>query len=446
MLLIFFLSVVFAFVLYRMTPEERARVFQAVLATIRQLQDAATRGRSRGRAECEPFRDALRARTPWVLVTPTLVALNVVIFVFMLFGAGALSDPATLVRWGANFGPRTTNGEWWRLVTSMFVHSGMLHLLVNVAGLVSIGLILERLVGSLTFAAVYVAAGVFASLVSLSIYPMGVSAGASGAIFGLYGLLLASSIWGLLHRSEVTIPLAAVKRLAPAAVVFILFNLAGDGVGSTAELTGLVAGIVCGLVLARGVSGGKSPARRVAATMAAAIAIAVASAVVLRGVTDVRPEIERVAAVEDHTAGVYRTAVERFRNGRITAAALARMIDETIVPELHAADSRLKSVHGVPQEQQPLVADAEDYFRLRLESWRLRAEGLRKTDMLTPRADARKEPVSNASWRLRAEAQHRTSLLTLGKAEGMERESLEALHRIKSAEPEVMSSKPADQK
>jgi hypothetical protein len=319
-------------------------------------------------------------------------------------------------------------------VTSMFVHPGLISLLVNIASLIQIGVILERLLGRLTFAAVYLAAGVFASLVSLTLFPMAVSSGAAGAIFGLYGLLLASSIWGLLHRSDVTIPLAAVKRLAPAAGLFILFNVAGDGVGATAGLTGLVAGIVCGLVLARGVSGGKPAARRVAVTMAAAVAIAVASAVVLRGVTDVRPEIERVVAVEDHTASVYRTAVERFRNGRITAAALGGMIDETIVPELHAADSRLKAVHGVPQEQQPLVADAEDYFRLRLESWRLRAEGLRKTNMLTPRADAREEPVSNASWRLRAEAQHRTSLLTLGKAEGMERESLEALHKITPAD------------
>src|SRR5437660_444765 len=162
MLLIFFLSVVFAFVFYRMTPEERARVLQAALASIRQLKDAAARGRSRGRAECEPFRDALRARTPW-------------------------------------------------------------------------------------------------------------------------------STWGLLHRSDVTIPLAAVQRLAPDAVVFVLYNMAGDGLGSTAELIGLFAGIVCGLVLARGVSSGTPPARRVAATMAAAFAIAVASAVVLRGVTDVRP-------------------------------------------------------------------------------------------------------------------------------------------------------------
>jgi hypothetical protein len=265
---------------------------------------------------------------------------------------------------------------------------------------------------------------------------MAVSVGASGAIFGLYGLLVASSVWGLLHRSNVTIPLAAVKRLAPVAVLFVLFNVAGDGIGSAAELTGLVAGLLCGLVLTRGVSGGKPPARRVAATLAAAAAIAVASAVVMRGVTDVRPEIERVIAVEDRTASTYRTAVERFKAGRITAAALAEMIDQTIVPELHAADTRMKALDGVPHEQQPMVAAAEDYFRLRFESWRLRAEGLRKSDTHTPQADPRKEPVSSESWRLRAEAQHRASVLTLGKAEGMERESLEALHRIRPADQE----------
>ena len=74
----------------------------------------------------------------------------------------------TLVGWGGNVGVRTTNGEWWRLATAMFVHSGMFHLLVNTAALVQLGLILERLVGRLTFAAVYVAAGIFAGLASLA--------------------------------------------------------------------------------------------------------------------------------------------------------------------------------------------------------------------------------------------------------------------------------------
>src|SRR5437773_1625158 len=142
------------------TPEQRAQFGQRVLASLRRTKDAATRRRP----DLEPFRDALYERTPWILVTPALVALNAAVFVLMLFGRGAFSDPQTLVAWGGNFGPRTTNGEWWRVVTTMFVHSGMVHLLVNLAGLVQVGLILERLVGHIAFAAVYVAAGVLASV------------------------------------------------------------------------------------------------------------------------------------------------------------------------------------------------------------------------------------------------------------------------------------------
>ena len=66
-----------------------------------------------------------------MLVTPALVALNVTVFLIILVGPGALADPQTLVGWGGNFGPRTTNGEWWRLVTATFVHSEMLPILVR---------------------------------------------------------------------------------------------------------------------------------------------------------------------------------------------------------------------------------------------------------------------------------------------------------------------------
>lgn len=422
-----FLLVVLVVAFRASTPDERVRLARAVLAAIRQVKDGATHRR----LELKPFRDALRARTHWALLTPALVALNVTIFVYMLFGAGALSDPETLVGWGGNFGPRTTNGEWWRLAMTMFVHSGMLHLLVNVASLVQLGLILERLVGPLAFAAVYVAAGVFANLMSLSTYPVAVSVGASGAIFGLYGLLLAASIWGVLRRSSVTIPLIAFKGLGPAAAVFILYNVVNDGLGSTAELTGLVAGFVCGLVLTRGVSDRQPPARRVAVAMAATVVIAVASAVSLRGIADVRPEIERVVAVEGRTAGAYQIALDRFRRGRISAEALAQLIDRTIMPELQAADARLKALHGVPHEHQPLVAGAEEYLRLRSESWRLRAEGLRKINTLPLREAWGTEGASDESWRLRAEAQYRANMLKLGKAEGAERASLEALQRIR---------------
>jgi rhomboid protease GluP len=413
---------------YLMTPEERLRVIRDLPAVIRQVKDAAEGG-----PEWELFRAALLARTRWVLVTPALVVLNATIFGFMLFGAGALSDPETLVGWGANFGPRTTNGEWWRLVTTMFLHSGTLHLLVNLCGLVPLGLILERLVGPFAFAAVYVAAGVLASLVSLSGSPVDVSVGASGAIFGTYGLLLASSIWGMFHRTMVTIPLMAVKMLGPTAAAFILYNVATDNVHGTAELTGFAAGLVCGLVLGRGVIDRKPAARPVAAGMAATAMIAVMFAVPLRGVADVRPDIERIVAVEDRTASSYETAVDQFRKGRITAEALAQLIDRSIMPELQAAGARLKALQGVPPEHQPLVASAEEYVRLREKSWRLRAEGLRQMYMLALREVGRTKPGSDESGRLRVDDLHKANLLTLGNAETAERVSLEALQRIRPA-------------
>src|SRR6185295_6613162 len=122
-----------------------------------------------------------------------------------------------------------------------------------------------------------------------------------GAIFGMYGLLLASAIWSLFHRSAVTIPLRTVKRLIPAVAVFLLYN----GLQSRPDHVGFLVGFACGLVMARGISDRKPAARRVAVAMGATAMIAIAAAVPLRGVTDARPETARVIAVEDRTAGVY---------------------------------------------------------------------------------------------------------------------------------------------
>src|SRR5688572_10637232 len=149
--------------LYLMTPEERVELAQSAVAAIRRAIRAAIQSSSSG----EPFDDFLRMRTGYPVVTPSLVAVNTLIFTFMLFGPGALNDVQTLVNWGTNFAPRTTNGEWWRLITATFVHAGMLHLLATIAGLVPLGLILERAVGRVTFATTYVAAGILASVISL---------------------------------------------------------------------------------------------------------------------------------------------------------------------------------------------------------------------------------------------------------------------------------------
>jgi membrane associated rhomboid family serine protease len=400
MVLILFLGVVL-YVAYRATTaEERARVARAVLEAIREARRAAAR-----REANEPFRAALVARTRRAPVTPALVALNAVIFLFMLVGAGSLGDPDTFVRWGGNFGPRTTNGEWWRLVATAFIHSGMLSLLVNIAGMFQLGLVLERLVGPVAFAVTYVAAAVCASLVSLSLHPDTVNAGASAAIFGIYGLLLASSIWSIRHRSTVTIPLQTLKRVAPAAAVFILYNLGTAGSERALQLAGLLTGVVCGGVLMKNIGDRKPPAPVVAAAALAIVVAAVACAVPLRGMACVKPEIERLASLEDRAVSAYQAEVERFKDGRINAARLAGVIDRTITPDVQAARARLKTLKNVPHDQQPLVNAADEYLRLRDESWRLRSEAL-----------------------------HKSSMPTLRKADETERASLEAFHTIKAAQ------------
>ena len=74
-------------------------------------------------------------------------------------------------------------------------------------------------------------------------------------------------------------------------------------------------------------------------------------------------------------------AVRRFTNGELTLKELVAVIERTILPELRAAQDRLKQLQHVPREQAPLVADADQYFKLREESWQARAAGLRRTSL-----------------------------------------------------------------
>jgi rhomboid protease GluP len=380
MVLSLFLAVVLYFAYRATTAEERARLARTVVAAVREARDAAARRETAG-----SFREALRARTPRAAVTPVLVGLNALVFLFMLAGAGSLGDPETLVSWGGNFGPRTTNGEWWRLLATAFVHSGMLSLLVNIVGLLQIGLVLERLVGPVAFAVTYAAGAICGGLVSLSLHPISVNAGAAAATSGIYGLLLAASIWSIRHRSAVTIPDPVLKRVAPAAAVFVLYNFAPAGSERAIQYAGLLAGVVCGGMLMKNISQRKPPLALVAGAALAMVAVAMVCAVPLRGMAYVKPEIERLAELEDRTASAYQSHVERFKDGRLTAEKLAAMIDNTITPEVQAARTRLKTLKNVPREQQPLVAAADEYLRLRDEGWRLRAEALHKSNMPTLR-------------------------------------------------------------
>jgi hypothetical protein len=413
------------YAIYVMSPEERLRAAKRVQDLARDGADIL----AERRAMPEPFRDALRTRTPLAYATGAVAAMMTVVWLFMTLGGG-FSDPSGLIGWGASFGPLTTNGEWWRLGASVLVHAGFVHFVINMIGFVPLGIVVERMVGHVAFAVVFLAAGLFAGLESLSAMPMAVVAGADGAIFGIYGLFAAALVWNIRRpppeellqlgdlRPSIVEPDAAdstetpapplqmtrdaMIRLAPGVVIFVLYH-AANGL-QTSELSGLVGGFAAGLVLARRSSERTASLVQAGAVGVVALVVILGSAAMLKGIADVRPEIAKVVALESETAGQYEKAVGQFKNGGISSQALAKVISQSIVPELQAARVRLKAVNGVPPEHQPLVTSAEEYLRLRDESWRLRADALRKSNMVALKAADRSERASlEALEKLRAE-------------------------------------------
>jgi rhomboid protease GluP len=408
-----------AIVVYKVTtPEERLPAVRAAIDTLSGIN--AQRHRALG-----PFQRALRARTPRALVTPALAAANVAVFVGMMLGAGALNDPTTIVSWGGSFGPRTTNGEWWRLVAAIFVNPGFLQLLINVVALLQVGVVVERLVGRWAFTTTYLASGVLAGVAGLATSPIAVIAGTAGAVFGLYGLLIGCSAWAAFRRTEVAFPAAGIKWFTPPAMIFVLYNV--GAAGGVVCFAGLLAGVGFAFVFARDTPERTAPARRAQLAFATALGLVIAAAISLRGITDVEPELQRLTATEHRTADEYRVKSALYAKGSMPARDLADLIERSILPELQAADNQIAALRGVPRDAAWRVDVARQYLQLRLESWQLRINGLRDAGVSL---DPTKVPGSKKTFRAWTEERHRARLRSFGKAEGRERESLEVLNRL----------------
>lgn len=179
-------------------------------------------------------------------VTYGLIGLNVLVFVIMVASGVHLFTPknADLIKWGADYKPLTTGGEWWRLLTSTFIHIGIIHIVMNMYALYVAGNYLEPMLGKGRFLAAYLCTGVLASLCSIWWHGSEfVSAGASGAIFGLYGVFLALLTTKL-------IPQSVRKGLLQSIGIFVVYNLvygAGkQGIDNSAHLGGFISGFAVG--------------------------------------------------------------------------------------------------------------------------------------------------------------------------------------------------------
>jgi rhomboid protease GluP len=205
-----------------------------------------------------------------------MFGVNVAVFIAMLLaGVSMLDNPAgqDLVHWGANYGPLTVSGQWWRLLTCVFVHGGLLHIAFNMWCLWDLGRLAESVYGHWTFAVVYLISGLSASLASLIWNPNILSVGASGAIFGIAGALIASFYLG-----EFSMPRAALRGTLRSVVVFVGYNLFFGAViartDNAAHIGGLLMGLLLGALIAKVAPGHDDFLRRIGVLLVGALIVA----------------------------------------------------------------------------------------------------------------------------------------------------------------------------
>jgi membrane associated rhomboid family serine protease len=199
-------------------------------------------------------------RRPWVSrgessigVTQIIFGINAAVFVGMVLSSSSgMNFPgSTLVHWGANVGALTFSGEWWRLITNVFVHGGLFHIGFNMWCLWNLGQLCESLYGRASYAAIYLICGVGASLASATLHPYVPSVGASGAIFGLAGALIAAFKLG-----EFSVPRAALSGTLRSLGGFVVYNLIFGavipGIDNAAHIGGLLTGLIVGALIAVG--------------------------------------------------------------------------------------------------------------------------------------------------------------------------------------------------
>jgi rhomboid protease GluP len=335
-------------------------------------------------------------------VTKALVAANILVFgAAGLAGAGFFVPNAEVLQaWGTNIGPLTMDGQWWRLVTSMFLHFGVFHLALNMWALYVGGRLAERLFGSQAFALLYFASGLAGSLGSLIWNPAVNSAGASGAIFGVYGAMLAFFL-----RKHSALPASVISQQRWSGVAFIGFNLMNGfshaGIDNAAHIGGLSVGFVMGLVLAR-------PLGLQARTQISAASFYIRggiAALAMIGLLSValqfspasnaadqrfRRDLRAMAESEKVAHQSAKEAFDRLQSHQITESEFAERLDNDVAPRWGLIQKTIQR-DRVPDDSKlkPMWDLLNDYSESRLAAFQLYASGARtgkKTDITKAQA------------------------------------------------------------
>ncbi|NWB96727.1 rhomboid family intramembrane serine protease [Pseudomonas gingeri] len=355
------------------------------------------------------YSEQIVALAPVTWVTYGLIAINVLVYLAMCAGGvGVMAQNLPLtVKWGTNFGPYTLGGEWWRLGTSVFVHFGLIHLMLNMFSLYQIGRLAERFYGSGRFLALYLFAGVTGSIVSLLWHPTVNSAGASGAIFGVFGGLL---VFVVKFRHELPTSIAVQQRAS--ILVLIGYNLfygfTHQGIDNGAHLGGLLGGTLLGLTLARPLNTtARTKVALESALFSAALAIFVLigstyplgrSSAAAREELQFRNVVTRLVPLEQKALSDMLVLTHEPIATQSQRNVIAEVILREVVPQWEGMYATLGSTHlPANSPQTALRASMLRYFDDNRNLYRLTAQAVRNAPALDPIVDGKIKALRNDS-------------------------------------------------
>lgn len=328
-------------------------------------------------AELREYNRLVKAAAVRTWVTPAVLGVNVLVFAAMALSAGALGgfQPRLYIAWGANYGGLTVTGQWWRLVTGLFLHFNLMHLVLNMWAFWNIGRLTERLYGNGLMLLLYFGAGVLASLTTVLWDPTHYSIGASGAIFGVFGAFLA-----YLARRETHVPVAIIRAHWLSTGIFVIFNLVSavtePDIDNAAHIGGLLGGLALGWILARPVEPRESrefPFRQV---LAAGGLLGVAILLFrwhegntsLSGPEKFLARDPDFAQQEAKNLELWQGQLNRIAASRITATELADRLEHDVLPFWQQTGQRLKrEAPTIPADERATAALVTEVVRLRTE-------------------------------------------------------------------------------
>ena len=392
--------------LHMLTADQQEEALDAIHARLAPLRaraglgEAASRVQARAVAEFEFTLDRLTPST-WALYL--VVAANAGVWMAQVAGgiSATAPKPAELHAWGANSAAAVLiDREYWRLATAPFLHGGLAHLGFNMLALWAAGRQLSRLLGNAQFGLVYAATALCGSAASLHVAgQISVSVGASGAVFGVLGALLAVS-WQYRHR----LPPHDSRRLWTGLGLFVVYSLvhglAQTNVDNAAHIGGLAAGLLLGLLLRGRFDDAVAAGRRtlLAGLAMAATGTAVAYGVLTTPIPRVWPgqlyeaqEMLRVVAPQfQQTFQGLEVAGQRRRQGQINRHQFLTYSERVAMPQCLRIAARLRTVRAPQWET---VGQAVQVYRrmceVMAESISLELRKAREGAYVPPGLDAR---------------------------------------------------------